>query len=136
MADIEIVTERLALRRFREEDLPAFVAYRATPETARHQSWDATYAIADAKAFLAEQRGAVFGAPGAWVQLAAVDRGSGELCGDCAVRVAADQPATAEIGVTLAPGCQGRGLARRGAGGRHRDALRPPRHAPDLRGDG
>jgi len=43
--------------------------------------------------------------------LAAVDRKSGELCGDCAVRVSADHPATAELGVTLAPEHQGRGLA-------------------------
>ena len=112
MAHVEIVTERLTLRRFRAEDLPAFVAYRATPETARHQSWEPTYGMADAQAFLAEQRAVAFGVPGAWVQLAAVDRASGELCGDCAVRVRADQPATAEIGVTLAPGHQGRGLAR------------------------
>ena len=45
------------------------------------------------------------------MQLAAVDRESGELCGDCAVRVLADQPATAEIGVTFASEHQGRGLA-------------------------
>jgi RimJ/RimL family protein N-acetyltransferase len=50
-------------------------------------------------------------APGAWVQLAAVDRRTGTLCGDCAVRVVTDQPATAEVGVTLAPAHQRAGLA-------------------------
>jgi RimJ/RimL family protein N-acetyltransferase len=45
------------------------------------------------------------------VQLAAVDRRTGSLCGDCAVRVLADQPATAEIGVTFAPAQQDTGLA-------------------------
>ena len=106
-----IATERLTLRPFREADLPAFVAYRSAPEVARYQSWDTTYAMADAERFLAAQREVAFGQPGAWVQLAAVDRASGELCGDCAVHVRSDQPATAELGVTLAPAHQGRGLA-------------------------
>jgi RimJ/RimL family protein N-acetyltransferase len=43
--------------------------------------------------------------------VAAVDRATGALCGDCAVRVTTDQPQTAEVGVTLAPAKQGTGLA-------------------------
>ena len=39
----EIVTERLTLRRFVAEDLPAFVSYRSGREVARYQSWDTTY---------------------------------------------------------------------------------------------
>jgi RimJ/RimL family protein N-acetyltransferase len=31
----DIITERLLLRPFRAEDLPAFVAYRGAPEVAR-----------------------------------------------------------------------------------------------------
>ena len=107
----EILSERLVLRPFTAEDLPAFAAYRSHPDVARYQSWDTTYGMADAQRFLAEQEGVAFGAPGAWVQLAATDRDTGELCGDCAVRVLADQPATAEVGVTFAPDRQGRGLA-------------------------
>ena len=57
----------------------------------------------------AEQQAVAFGAPGEWVQLAAVDRASGALCGDCAVRV---EERMAELGVTFAPEHQGRGLAR------------------------
>jgi hypothetical protein len=48
---------------------------------------------------LASQRDADLGVPGTWVQLAAVDRRTGTLCGDCAVRVITDQPATVEVGV-------------------------------------
>jgi len=106
-----IVTERLTLRPFERGDLPAFAAYRSAPEVARYQSWDATYSMADAERFFAEQQQVAFGQPGEWVQLAAVDRATGELCGDCAVRVADGPPATAELGVTLAPAQQGRGLA-------------------------
>src|SRR3712207_4481210 len=104
------LTERLCLRRFRAEDLAAFVAYRRHPDVARYQSWDTTYSSADAEAFLAAQENVEFGQDGEWVQLAAVDRATGELVGDCAVRVVAANRA-AELGVTLAPGHQGRGLA-------------------------
>jgi RimJ/RimL family protein N-acetyltransferase len=105
-----IDTERLTLRPFRPEDLMAFAAYRREPEVARYQSWDTTFSTADAERFLGEQQGLAFGQAGPWVQLAAIDRASGELVGDCAVRVDAGQP-TAELGVTLAPDQQGRGLA-------------------------
>jgi RimJ/RimL family protein N-acetyltransferase len=108
---VEIVTERLSLRPFQAADLPAFVAYRSEPEVARYQSWDTRYSMADAERFLASQQGVAFATPGAWVQLAAIDRFRGTLCGDCAVHVLTDQPATAEVGVTLAPDRQGCGLA-------------------------
>ena len=83
---------------------------------ARYQSWDESYAMADAEAFLAAQRATEFGQPGRWLQLAMVDRATGVVCGDCAVSVVADQPATAAVGVTLAPGSQGRGLATEALG--------------------
>jgi RimJ/RimL family protein N-acetyltransferase len=108
---IEIVTERLRLRPFTADDLPAFVDYRSDPDVARYQSWDTTFSPADAERFLASQDGLEFGRPGPWMQLAAVDRVNGQLCGDCAVRVETDQPATAEVGVSLAPSSQHRGLA-------------------------
>jgi RimJ/RimL family protein N-acetyltransferase len=107
----EIVTERLILRPFAAADLPAFAAYRSAPEVARYQSWDSPYPMAEAERFLASQQGVELGTPGAWVQLAAVGRGDGQLRGDCAVRVLVDQPATAEVGVTFAPTAQGSGLA-------------------------
>jgi RimJ/RimL family protein N-acetyltransferase len=108
---MQFLTDRLLLRAFTADDLPAFVAYRAAREVAAYQSWDETYAMPDAVRFFAEQQRLTFGQPGAWFQLAVVERASDLLLGDCAVRVADDQPATAELGVTLAPGHQGRGIA-------------------------
>ena len=82
---VEILTERLSLRPFRADDLVAFVAYRSAPKVARYQSWDTSYSMADAERFLAAQQRVAFGGPGASLQLAAIDRVSGTLCGDCAV---------------------------------------------------
>jgi RimJ/RimL family protein N-acetyltransferase len=113
---VQIFTPRLLLRPFRADDLPAFVAYRSDPNVARFQSWDQSYAMADAKRFIASQRGIDFGTPGQWLQLAAIDRSSGVLCGDCGVCVKADQPSTAEVGVTFAPHHQRLGLATEALG--------------------
>ncbi len=38
-----LTAARLVLRRFRPEDLDAFVAYRSDPRVARYQSWEAPY---------------------------------------------------------------------------------------------
>ena len=112
----EIVTERLVLRLLQPEDVPAFAAYRREPEAARYQSWDTSYSTEDGEQLVASQQGVGFGDGGPWVQVAAVERATGVLCGDCAVRVATDQPRTAEVGVTFAPARQGRGLATEALG--------------------
>ena len=113
---IEIVTERLVLRPLELGDAEAFAAYRSDPDVARYQSWDTTYSAADAERLVAAQEDVAFGRPGPWVQVAVIDRAGGALCGDCAVRVATDQPQTAELGVTFAPASQGRGLAAEAVG--------------------
>jgi RimJ/RimL family protein N-acetyltransferase len=107
----ELATDRLVLRPFQAEDLPAFVAYRRDPLVARYQSWDETYSLADAEAFLCEVAGVRLGQAGEWMQLAIVDPADGTLLGDCASRVTADPPRTAEVGVTLSPAHHGRGYA-------------------------
>ena len=112
----DIVTERLVLRLLEPRDVPAFAAYRSDADVARYQSWDTTYSTADGERLFAAQQDVDFGDSGPWVQVAAVDRVSGELCGDCAVRVVTDQPQTAEVGVTLAPARQGSGIATEALG--------------------
>ncbi len=108
----ELETERLLLRRFRAADLPRFTAYRSDPEVARYQSWTPDFGPAEAERFLDEQDGADLGPPGVWLQLAATDRASGALAGDCAVSVVPGPPRTFELGVTMSRQAQGRGLAR------------------------
>ncbi len=112
----EIVTERLVLRLMDARDVPAFAAYRGHPAVARYQSWDPSYSVADGERLVAAQQDLDFGDPGPWVQVAAVDRVTGVLCGDCAVHVETEQPQTAEVGVTFAPATQGSGLATEALG--------------------
>ncbi len=113
---IEIPTERLTLRPFESIDLEAFVAYRSDPGVARYQGWTSAFSMPDAERFLADQQGIAFAQPGAWLQLAMIDRETGVVRGDCAVHTLDDQPATTEVGVTLAPGSQGSGYATEALG--------------------
>ena len=108
---LKIQTDRLLLRRFRSADLDAFVAYRSDESVARFQSWDESYSKADAERFLAEDSKVAPGHPGQWLQIAIEERGTGNLCGDCAVRVTTEPRRTAELGVTLAPHHQNHGIA-------------------------
>jgi RimJ/RimL family protein N-acetyltransferase len=105
---LPLVTRRLVLRRFRDSDLEAFLAYRSDPEVARYQSW-ATYSREEAEAFLACQKELEPGTPGAWSQIALERRNAPGLIGDCALKVLAEDPRQAEIGFTLARAWQGHG---------------------------
>jgi RimJ/RimL family protein N-acetyltransferase len=106
-----LTSERLALRRFRPEDLDAFVAYRSDPGVARYQSWEAPYPRGQARQFLQELETIHPDTPGEWFQFAVALRATDRLIGDCAAHVPADDPRQAEIGFTLAPQHQGHGYA-------------------------
>lgn len=106
-----IDTSRLVLRRFTEADLAAFVAYRSDPEVARYQSWS-DYDARRGRALIEEMRTLQPGEPGRWFQFALALKATGELVGDCALKVEAHEPRQAELGFTLARGHQGQGLGR------------------------
>ncbi len=108
MQDV-LETARCRLRDFEEQDLVTFARYRADPAIARYQSWSG-YSLADAERLYARQQKTPFGEPGSWYQIAIADRESDALLGDCALHfLGADE---VEIGFTLAPEQQGKGLAR------------------------
>jgi RimJ/RimL family protein N-acetyltransferase len=106
-----LTTDRLVLRRFRDDDLDAFVAYRSDPEVARYQSWDAPYPPAEARRFLDSLRAADPDTPGEWFQFAVALGGDDRLIGDCAALVLPGDPGQAQIGFSLARAAQGRGYA-------------------------
>ncbi|MFB9902961.1 GNAT family N-acetyltransferase [Allokutzneria oryzae] len=109
MAGDSLLTERLELRRFRDEDAAAFHAYRSDPGVARYQSWDASLSTVDAAALVAEFAGLDPRAPG-WFQYAVTLRAGGALVGDVGVNLHQNLM-QAEIGFTFATEHQGRGHA-------------------------
>ena len=106
-----LTTERLVLRRFRPEDMDAFVAYRSDPQIARYQGWEAPYPVDQARQFLHQLQASHPDTPGEWFQFAVALRRTDRLIGDCAVHVPADDPRQAEIGFTVAAEHQGHGYA-------------------------
>jgi RimJ/RimL family protein N-acetyltransferase len=107
---LELRTPRLCLRRLCPADAPALVGYRSLPEVARFQEWE-SFGPDDAARLIAGQVGVVPDTPGTWLQLVLVLLESGEVIGDCGVHFRGDDPWQVELGVTLAPAHQGRGLA-------------------------
>jgi RimJ/RimL family protein N-acetyltransferase len=106
-----LTSDRLVLRRFRPEDLDAFVAYRSDAKIARYQNWEAPCLPSQARQLLAELQAIHPDTPGEWFQFAVALRRTDRLIGDCAAHIRADDPRQAEIGFTLAPEHQGRGYA-------------------------
>jgi RimJ/RimL family protein N-acetyltransferase len=104
-----IDTPRLSLRPLVPGDAGPMFRYRSHPDVRRYQSWEPA-SEAEILAFIRSQPadGCV---PGEWFQLGIDLRASGELAGDCGIHRLAADPRQAEIGITLAPEFQGRGLA-------------------------
>lgn len=107
---LPLETERLTLRYFRDTDVAAFFAYRNDPEVARWQSWEGITPEAAAEFVRAFSTGGPAPA-GEWFQIAVAPHSTGVLVGDCALKLLADEPGTAEIGFTFAREHQGRGYA-------------------------
>lgn len=108
-------TPRVTLRRLAVSDLDAFHAYRSDAEVGRYQGWT-PMTREQAQAFLAEMSTAEFCPDEAWFQLAIAERASGRLIGDIGICVHAGDDAHAEIGFTLAPQAQHRGLGTEAVG--------------------
>lgn len=111
----QIATERLILTPLAPGDAVELFAYRSDPEVCRYQSW-APELLADAQRFIANLQPVAFDTPGTWFQFGIRLRNPRLLIGDLGVHFPADAPDQAEIGFTLAPARQGRGLATEAVG--------------------
>jgi len=107
---VELRSPRLRLRRLHAQDAGALVGYRSLPEVARFQHWE-SFGPDDATRLIASQAGVRPDTPGTWLQLALVLLESAEVVGDCGIHFRFDEPRQVELGITLAPTYQGRGLA-------------------------
>ena len=110
---LPIVTERLVLRPFRDEDLDALVAYRNDPEVARYQDWEGI-SRDDALSMVRAQTQTSLGAPAGGSR--SPSSRDGELVGDLGLFLGADGRSAA-LGFTLARQHQGLGLAREALSG-------------------
>ena len=107
-------TERLRLRRFADQDLPAFLAYLNDPLVARYQSWE-TYTEEGAREVIEEQKRLAPGLPGRAFTFAIELKKTGALVGHVALTVQEKDPLQAEIGFTLAREYHRQGFAREAA---------------------
>jgi RimJ/RimL family protein N-acetyltransferase len=101
----------ICLRALREDDLSVFLGYRSDPLVARYQGW---WPMNEAKAreFLRVQgANASVDSAGGWFQLAIAEASTDALLGDLGVWLSHDRT-EAELGITVAPTAQGRGVGR------------------------
>ena len=104
-----LTTPRLHIRPFQRKDLRAFADYRAIDSVARYQSWS-NYTYHDALKLFESMDYQSFGAVGEWYQLAIVEPATDQLLGDLALHFIDEEQM--EVGFTLAPQYQGKGLAK------------------------
>lgn len=107
---VSLRSSRLVLRTLRADDAAAIVAYRSSPEVAQYQSWE-SFGLDDANRLISKQAEVVPGTPGTWLQLALVLIEEAAVIGDCGIHFQADDPQQVELGITLSPSWQHRGLA-------------------------
>ncbi len=104
-----IRTERLLLRPLEMPDAEAVFAYRSLPEVSRYQFWHPR-ALDEVRAFIESLQAVEPDTPGTWFQIALVLRETDELVGDSGLHFLEEGSGTAEVGITVAPAHQGRGL--------------------------
>jgi RimJ/RimL family protein N-acetyltransferase len=107
--DLCLSTTRLVLTPLTLADAPSLFAYRSDPGVSRFQFFEPG-SEADARDFIQEA------VETGWCQLGIRIEGGSLLVGDVGFRICGDPPSEAELGVSLAPGYQGRGLAAEAVG--------------------
>jgi RimJ/RimL family protein N-acetyltransferase len=103
-------SERLVLRRLRQDDLSTFCEYRSDPRVAQYQDWT-TFPEEEGVRFLAEHSRLHPDVEGTWFQFAIGLGVTGQMIGDCGLKTLGDHPGQVEIGFTLAPAYHGKGYA-------------------------
>ena len=97
-----ITTARLTLREFVADDWPAVLAYQADPRYLRYYAWTGRTPAAVQEFigwFLADQQAA----PRLCRQLAVTLTATGELIGNCGIRLKSADAIQGDIGYELAP---------------------------------
>ena len=111
---MQLTTERLVLREFREDDWRAVLDYQRDPLYLRYYPWE-DRSEADAREFVDMFRGWQAEQPRRRFQLAITRRDDGGLIGNCGVRRKPGNEWEADIGYELSPRYWGCGYATEAA---------------------
>ena len=108
--EILLSTRRLILRPLQAEDAETMFRYRSRPDVSRYQSW-LPADVSEVRAFIEKMLGAPPGVRGTWFTLAMILRDTGIMAGDVGLHFPEIESTQLEIGITLSPAFQRRGLA-------------------------
>lgn len=111
MENLNISTQRLLVRSLKHSDLHDFHSYRSDPEVTKYQGFD-VFTLEQAKQFLQNNSEKLFGIEGEWIQYGIEKKDTGQLIGDCAVRLSQNDPRIAEIGITISQQEQKKGFGK------------------------
>jgi [ribosomal protein S5]-alanine N-acetyltransferase len=111
MKKLFIQTARTTIRNLELKDLADFHLYRSNPEVTKYQSFN-PMTLEQAKEFILENAKNHFGKAGEWVQFGIENRNTGQLIGDCAIKLDQHDTRIAEIGITLSHLQQRQGFAK------------------------
>jgi len=98
------------IRRIQKADACPFKALRNFEEVARYQDWPFPFTETDSAAFMEQMTSSHPDVAGEWFQFALVEDNTGGLIGDIGFCPATDGSAEVEIGFSLHPEHQGKGL--------------------------
>jgi len=116
MEIMDLRTNRLIVRSLTLSDLANFHNYRSNPEVTKYQGFD-VMSLDQAEAFIKDNSAKHFGKAGEWVQYGIEKRETGQLIGDCAIKLDLYDSRIAEIGITISHLEQQRGFAKEALNG-------------------
>jgi len=108
---LNITTPRLFIRNLKDIDLEDFYIYRSNPDITKYQGFD-VMTLEEAQIFIKEHTNKNFGKPGEWVQYAIENKETGNIVGDCAIKLNESDIGIAEIGITISHFEQKKGYAK------------------------
>ncbi len=111
LSEIEIRTERLLLRRFRESDLDRLAAMQALPEVARYLYWEPRSREEVAESLTQRIKTTKLEKDDDWVVLAVERQEDGLLLGDVTIFLRSVEHRQAEVGWVFHPDAGGHGYA-------------------------
>lgn len=111
MKKIDIKTTNLYIRHLELSDLSDFHIYRSNPEVTKYQGFD-VMTITQAEEFIKHNAEKYFGKAGEWVQYGIENTNTGQLIGDCAIKLDQYDTRIAEIGITISHLEQKKGFAK------------------------